>query len=380
MKNNVIPFPKLTVGQRWKQQVLAGRHADHYLYLDRSYECRVIPTSAVLSGNVGLLPAEEATAKHSSADHLLLNVLRRDDSVAASLIVNVTESLVELIHYSSSTLSPEDTAAVARLLAKKEWSKTYKMPQETFLYATDGQCHSFRNMPAALKIRGDLWITSADNVRFPETLILTGDMFIASSHVTRAPSYLYCRRIQIVHSWMPTVASVLKADQLEIANCAIEKLCGIGNIVGDVTIEDGHHPCTPPSAFRIGGDLTISPDSLTDIHSGITVMGDIHPPEFFEAFPWGTDFLGRILKPGDYIKFVSSPRIVREGRTLKKPLSGFCARFKGTDKHRNVILAIENEGYPLVDEILATSRMVLKVDENEFSKHRISYAALEIGA
>jgi hypothetical protein len=373
--NNVIPFPSKKPTLR--QQILGKRHVDHFLGLGNGYECRVLPPSSVSDGEYFLFPRDIVTSKHSSPDHLLLNVLRKDETVVASVVVNITDSFVEGVFYKFDGIYTDDSFAVARLLSQKEWGKTHRLPDENFIYAIDGRCHAFRTMPETLSIHGDLWIKGADNVRFPDTLIMTGDLTIDSSHVTRAPSYLFCRKIYVVHSWLPSISSVIKADQLGIENSAIDKICGIGNIKGDVTIRDLNFAAKAPNALKVGGDLTFSSDSLSDLHSGITVMGKIFPDETFDTFPWATDFLGRVLRPRDFVKFLNSPRMTRDGQTVSLPLAGFCARFKGTDSHRNLILSIENEDYAGEDEIRATTNMVLKVDETEFAKHRISYEKLD---
>lgn len=376
--SNVISFPSKKPSLR--DQLFGKRHADHFLALGNGYDCRLIPPSSVSNGEYFLFPKDVVTSKHGSDDHLLLNVLRKDETVVASVLVNVTDSFVEAVFYRFDGIYTDDSAAVARLLSQKEWGKRHRMPDENFLYATDGRCHAFRTMPDTLKIHGDLWIKGADNVRFPEILIMSGDLTIDSSHVTRIPSYLFCRKIYVVHSWLPSVSSILKADQLDIENSAIDKICGIGNIKGDVTIRDLNFAAKAPNALKVGGDLTLSPDSLSDLHSGVTVMGQIHPNETFDTFPWATDFLGRVLRPGDFVKFLTSPRTTRDGLTITLPLTGFCARFKGTDNHRNLLLAIEDEGYAGQDEIRVTTSMVLKVDASEFAKHRISYVKLNTGA
>lgn len=381
MSSNVVPFPKLTADQITRHYVLGitptRRHADHYLDLDRNYECRVIPNGAVMAGKCGRLNKDDANARVGSSDHLLLNVLRPDGRVAASLIVNASEGHVDTLRFDPDELMPEDTAAVARLLAKKSWSKTYRIPQDTFLFATDGRSYSFRNMPTSLTIRGELIISNADNLQLPGSLAVLGNVFIGGSNVSRAPSYLMCGSLQIVDSWMSTIASVLKVEELKVSHCAIEKLCGIGNISGNATVTDGHTSCIPPSALRVGGDLTISKDSLTHLHSGITVMGKIIPQEPGQPFPWSTDFLGRAIGVGDFVKILDCPKFVRNGKEIAKPLAGFCARFMGADKKQNAVLSIENDGYPMTDRILVTSQMILKVDPSEYAKHRISYVELE---
>jgi hypothetical protein len=378
--NNVIPFPsqKRSLREQIREQVFGKRHADHFLALGNGYDCRVLSASSVSDGEYFLFPKDIVTSKHDSPDHLLLNVLRKDETVVASVVVNVTDSFVEGVFYKFDGIYTDDSSAVARLLSQKEWRKRHRMPDENFIYASDGRCHAFRTMPDTLSIHGDLWIKGADSVRFPETLILTGDLTIDSSHVTRIPSYLFCRKIYVVHSWLPSVASIVKADQLDIENSAVDKICSIGNIKGDVAIRELNFAAKAPNALKVGGDLTFSPDSLSDLHSGITVMGHIHPNEPFETFPWATDFLGRVLRPGDFVKFLNLPRIItRDGQTISLPLTGYCARFKGTDSHRNLLLAIEDEGYAGADEILATINMVLKVEASEFAKHRISYTKLK---
>jgi hypothetical protein len=379
-RNNIIAFPKLTPEQR-SQHVAADlipRRPDLYSHLDDGYECRVMSAGSVISGKTGCLNKYDAAAKISSPEYRILNIVRANDTVAASVIVNIVTKQVETIGYDPDTLGTGDTAAVARLLASEQWSKTYQVPRDTFLYSTDGRSHSFRNMPKKLCLRGDLHVVNGDNVRFPESLSVTGKIFIANSHVAKAPLYLECSTLELADTWMPTIASVLKADQVEATQCAIDKFCGIGNISGDVAIRQPQISSEPPSALRIGGDLIISTDSLAHMCSNIAVMGAIKPVVPTTILPWSTDFLGRVLKPGDFVKVLAHINPTIDGRAANNSLLGRCAQYKGTDANNNALLSLEDDdGESLFwDTIPAPGSSLLKVDAKEYEKHRITYCSL----
>ena len=379
---NIIAFPKLTYAQR--AQHVAGdllpRRPDLYRYLGDGYECRLMSAASVIAGKPGRLDKIEAANTIRSPKHLLLNVFRSNETIAASLIINISLRIVEAIGYDTDVLGPEDTSAIARLLASEDWSKTYRVPREIFLYSTDGQSHSFRNMPKKLCLRGDLHVVNADNVRFPESLSVSGLVFIANSHVAKAPLYLECGTLEIADSWMPTIASVLKADQVEVTQCSIDKFCGIGNVSGDVVIKQEQMSFGVPSALRVGGDLTISSESLTHMSSNIVVMGAINPVSA-APLPWSTDFLGRVLKPGDFVKVLDHIKVVREGKEVKNSLLGYCAQYKGTDADNNALLSLEDDDGEFLfwDFIPAPGSALLKVDAQEYEKHSISYNALFSG-
>jgi hypothetical protein len=265
---------------------------------------------------------------------------------------------------------------VARLIAVKEWGKSYHFPKDSFLYSTDGIAHSFRALPDTVKVRGNILITNLSNVRLPDMMILTGYLFIAGTNVEKSPSYLDCNNVEIINSHLPRVSSVLQTKKLDITGSRIDKLFNIGHISEDVAILQSQRPSEPPDAVRIGGNLRISPDALTKLPSNIVVMGDLLSPEEFEPSPFGVDFLGRLLQPGDHVRFLGSPRITHNGKAASRPVTGFCARFKGCDGFGNALLAIEDDAYAEKDEIIIASCQVLKCSAAEYSQRRISYASI----
>ena len=371
--SNVIRFPaKLTA----TAQNSSKRLNEPYLDLDLGYKCEVITAAGIEAAQHGLLPKDTAawSLTPPAKDYIGLNILRKDETVVASMIVDTAVGLVEATHYRND-LKAEDTAAISSLLLKRQWAKLYKLPEENFIYATDGRCYSFKAMPDVLHIRGGLEIKGADNVHFPLTLTMTRDLRIDSSQISRAPSYLQAHTVKIVNSRLPTVAAVLKCERLQVEYCAIDQICGIGNIKEDLMVLNLATTSDPPSMLRVGGRLFASTDSFADLPSGATVMGKIAPRSVSEHLPWSTDFLGRVLRHGDYVRFLQSVTITRNGRESTKSVQGFAARFVSGNEEGGAVLALEDGSHP-DDVTSAPSSAVLRTDEGDFGRRRITYAEL----
>jgi hypothetical protein len=248
------------------------------------------------------------------------------------LSLEVETDLKHVFQINSGEADTHDAMkSVASLLGRHHWgvNNTWSCG---YLIDEAGICHRTEELPATIKLRGNLEIDQCKDVRLPRYMTVTGQVIFDGSHVAEAPAFIAADSLHIKGGILPRIADSLSivGDVSVASSTEIGEIGSTVSIGGCLHVNDVKALSKMPKTLLVGTFVNAWGAGFRSLGAETWIRGPLSLPELM-VHRYTPDMFGRVLEIGDILTVMNegslhtdvTDSIIRNGGVIRGRLMKF---------------------------------------------------------